>query len=184
MEYGAPKSYEIGGVKVVGAQFSDATSLVSIAGFKVGSKIKIPGPELPRAIRALWKLRLFTDVQINKEKTVGDVIFLEIVVKERASLSTYSYTGVKKSTHDDLNQIANRFLLKGAIVTDNNKTNAAQGMEKYFREKGFLDAKVSDVTTKDGSPAVRAIFDMTAKVVIGALDDSVVAEVNEVLAQI
>ena len=27
----------------------------------------------------------------------------------------------------------------------------------------LLDAKVSDVTTKDGSPAVRAIFDMTAK---------------------
>jgi hypothetical protein len=44
MEYGAPKSYEIGGVKVAGAQFSDANSLVSIAGFKVGSKIKIPGP--------------------------------------------------------------------------------------------------------------------------------------------
>jgi outer membrane protein insertion porin family len=149
MEYGAPKSFEVGGVKVAGAQFSDANSLVSIAGFKVGSKIKIPGPDLPRAIRALWKLRLFTDVQINREKTVGDVIFLEIVVKERPSLSTYSYTGVKKSTHEDLNNVANRFLLKGAIVTDNNKTNAAQGMEKYFREKGFLDAKVSVVEIVD-----------------------------------
>ncbi|MEO0040644.1 MAG: hypothetical protein RL329_92 [Bacteroidota bacterium] len=149
MEYGAPKSYEIGGVKVVGAQYSDASALTGIAGFKVGSKIKIPGPDLPRAIRALWKLRLFTDVQINKEKTVGDVIFLEIEVKERPSLSVYSFTGVKKSVHEDLNPIANRFLLKGAIVTDNNKTNAATGMEKYFREKGYLDAKVSVVETID-----------------------------------
>jgi outer membrane protein insertion porin family len=149
MEYGAPKSYEIGGVKVVGAQYSDASALTGIAGFKVGSKIKIPGPDLPRAIRALWKLRLFTDVQINKEKTVGDVIFLEIAVKERPSLSVYSFTGVKKSVHEDLNPIANRFLLKGAIVTDNNKTNAATGMEKYFREKGYLDAKVSVVETID-----------------------------------
>ncbi|HKK80224.1 MAG TPA: hypothetical protein VJ933_11375, partial [Phaeodactylibacter sp.] len=80
LEYeGDPLEYEIGGIKVQGADFSDDNAIISIAGFKVGDKIRIPGPAIQKAIKALWKLRLFTDVQIIKEKTIGDIVFLEII---------------------------------------------------------------------------------------------------------
>ena len=79
-DYSEPKDYEIGGLKVTGAVFSDENALLSIAGFKVGDKIRVPGGDIPRAIKNLWKLRLFTDVQIYKEKTIGDVVFLEIYI--------------------------------------------------------------------------------------------------------
>ena len=39
--------------------------MVSISGLKVGDKIKFPGEEIPKSIRKLWKLRLFTDIQIG-----------------------------------------------------------------------------------------------------------------------
>ena len=42
-------------------------------------------------------------IQILKEKTIGDVIFFEISIKERPHITTYSYKGAKKSQHDDLN---------------------------------------------------------------------------------
>ena len=61
VDYTAKKDYEIGGLKVTGANFSDENALLSIAGFKVGDKIRIPGGDIPRAIKSLWKLRLFTD---------------------------------------------------------------------------------------------------------------------------
>ena len=67
---------------------------------------------------------MFTDIQIYQEKTIGDVIFLEIVVQERPRLSRHSFKGAKKSNHDDLNEEVEKYLLKGGIVTENVKTNA------------------------------------------------------------
>jgi outer membrane protein insertion porin family len=147
--YGAPKDYEIGGVKVTGMQFTDQNAIIGVSGLQVGKKIKFPGPDVQRAMKSLWKLRLFENVQIIKEKTIGDAIFFEIQIKERASLTTYSYNGAKKSQHDDLNPIVNRFIPKGTIVTESNKANVVNGIEKYYREKGYLDANVKIVEEKD-----------------------------------
>ncbi|NUO01564.1 MAG: right-handed parallel beta-helix repeat-containing protein, partial [Saprospiraceae bacterium] len=141
--YGEPKEYELGGIKVTGADYSDDNAIISISGLRVGDKLRIPGPEVPKAIKALWKLRLFESVEILKEKTIGDVIFLEIVVQERPRLTRHSFTGIKKSFHDDLNEEVNKHLLKGGIVTENVKVNASEGIEKYFVEKGYLDTRVT-----------------------------------------
>ncbi len=142
-DYSNPTDYEIGGITVTGADYSDDNALIGISGLRVGDKIRVPGSDIPRAIKALWKLRLFTDVQIIKEKTIGEVIFLEIKVQERPRLSTFSYKGAKKSYHDDLNEEVNKFLLKGGIVTENVKVNAAEAIEGYYEGKGFLDAQVA-----------------------------------------
>ena len=150
MAYGAPKDYEIGGVKVTGVQYTDANAVIGVSGLQVGKKIKFPGPDIQKAMKALWKLRLFDDVQIIKEKTIGDVIFFELQIKERPSMTTFSYTGAKKSQHDELNAIVTRFIPKGTIVTESNKANVINGISKYYREKGYLDAKATATEEKDG----------------------------------
>ncbi|TXB61787.1 outer membrane protein assembly factor BamA [Phaeodactylibacter luteus] len=162
LEYGEPLEFEIGGVKVVGADFSDDNAIISIAGFRVGDKIRIPGPDVQKAIKALWKLRLFTDVQVVKEKTIGDIVFLEIHVQERPRLTRHSYRGVKKSVHDDLNDEVNKYLLKGGIVTENVKVNAREAIEEYFIGKGFLDARatVTEITDSIRANSVRLVFDI------------------------
>jgi outer membrane protein insertion porin family len=150
-DYSSKKEFEIGGITVVGNNYSDENAIVSISGLKVGDKVRIPGNAIPKAIKALWRLRLFTDVQIHQEKTIGDVIFLEIIVEERPRLSVYSYLGVKKSLHDNLNEEVDRYLLKGGIVTDNVKVNASEAIEEYFIGKGYLDARVSVEEFPDSS---------------------------------
>lgn len=142
-DYSNPKDYEIGGIKVTGADYSDDNAIINISGLQVGDKVRVPGPEIPKAIKALWKLRLFTNVQIVQEKTIGDVIFLEIIVQERPRLSQYTYRDIKKSYHDDLNEQVNKHILKGGIVTENVKVNAQKEIEKFFIDKGYLDASVS-----------------------------------------
>lgn len=162
IDYSQPKDYEIGGVEVTGAKFSDANAIISIAGFRVGDRIRIPGGDIPRALRSLWKLSLFTDVQILKTKTIGDVIFLEIAVQERPRLSTHSYKGVKKGSHDDLNEEVNKYLIKGGIVTEAIKSNSAYAIKKYFIEKGFFDVKVNVLEEEDPSRinSVKLVFDI------------------------
>lgn len=174
VDYAEQKEYEIGGVTVSGANFSDDNAIISIAGLQVGNKIRIPGNEIPKAIKALWKLRLFTDVRILKQRTLGDVVFLEIIVQERPRLTNYAYKGAKKSQHTKLNEIVDQHLLKGGIVTDNVKVNASEGLEAFYQGKGFLDAEVTVEEIPDSSRAnaVRLLFHVNPgnKIKINAID--------------
>ncbi len=164
-DYSETKEFEIGGINVMGNDYSDENAITSISGLRVGEKIRIPGNKIPKAIKALWKLRLFTDVKIVKEKTIGDVIFLEIRVQERPRLSQYAYEGTKKSYHDDLNEEVNRFLLKGGIVTDNIKVNAREAIEQFFVDKGYMDVEVTVREMPDPSRvnSVQLIFEIDRK---------------------
>ncbi len=161
-DYTAAADFEIGGIKVTGAKFSDANAIISITGLRVGDKIKIPGTDIPHAIKALWKLRLFTDIEIVEEKKIGDVIFLEIKVTELPRFARHSFKGVRKGYHDDMNDIVNKYLLKGGIVTENVKTNVCNGLEQFFVEKGYLDAQVTANEFKDENSqnGVRIEFDI------------------------
>ncbi len=165
MDYGQPQDFEIGGLVVKGAEYSDDNALIAVAGLKVGDKIRIPGNGIKKAIRKLMNLRLFTDVQIYKEKTIGEIIFLEIVVQERPRLSVHSFKGAKKSRHDDLNDALEDYLIKGGIVTENVKANASNAIKKYYREKGFLDTEVSvrEIEDKKKVNAVRLEFKINPK---------------------
>ncbi len=161
-DYSSSKDFEIGGITVEGAEYSDDNAVIGVTGLKVGAKIRIPGPVIPKAIKSLWKLRLFTDVQIIKEKTIGDVIFLRLIVKEQPRLFRHSFKGAKKSHHDDLNEIVDRFLPKGGVVTSNAKTNAKEGIREYYVEKGYLDAKVDIEQYPDSSRinSVRLVYNI------------------------
>lgn len=162
MTYGEPKDFEIGGITVVGANFSDDNAIIGVTGLKIGENLRIPGPEIPKAIKALWKLRLFTDVKIIQEKVIGDVIFLEVHLQERPRLSRHTYRGTRKSYHDDLNDEVNRFLLKGGIVTENIKVNSAEAIQNFFINKGFLDVKVDVIEEQDTARinSVLLVFDI------------------------
>ena len=160
-DYSEPKDYEIGGLKITGAVFSDENALKSIAGFRVGDRIRVPGGDIPRAMKALWNLKLFTHIEILQEKTAGDIIFLEIKVQERPRLSNHAFKNIKKPLHDDINDLINPYLVKGGIVTENTKVTAQKIIEKYFIDKGYLDVKVTVIEEPDSSRinAVRLIFD-------------------------
>jgi outer membrane protein insertion porin family len=149
IDYTNAKEYEVGGIKVTGAAFTDANALISISGLQVGKKIKIPGTETAQAMKALWKLKLFTDVAINQERLQGDIIFLEIKVTELPRYTRHAFSGVKKNKHDDLNATVTKFLTKGTIFNENARVSIVNALQKDFIEKGYLDAKVTVTNSND-----------------------------------
>ena len=165
IDYSVKKDYEIGGIEVKGAEQRDRNAIKSIAGLKVGQKITIPGPEISKGIKSLWKLRLFSDVQIVQTKTLGDVVFLEIQLSERPTLSRYSYKGVKKSKHDDLNDIVKGIISKQSIVTEDQKNLAALRIADFFIGKGKLDTEVSveEFTDEKKANSIRLVFTIDTK---------------------
>ena len=73
-DYSNPKTYEIGGIMVNGANNLNKKTLITITDLSVGEKIKIPGDDISTAITKLWEQGLFSDVDIAIEKIVDDVI--------------------------------------------------------------------------------------------------------------
>lgn len=161
-DYSEPQEYEIGGIKVQGAFFAEENAIIGVTGLSVGKNVRIPGPDIPRAIKNLWRLRLFTNVAIEEEKTIGDVIFLTVRVEERPRFLRHSFEGAKQGRHEDLNEEINKFLVRGGIVTEDAKVNAAEAVRGYYIEKGYLDATVSveEITDSTRANSVRLVFDI------------------------
>ncbi|MEZ4918511.1 MAG: outer membrane protein assembly factor BamA [Saprospiraceae bacterium] len=156
VDYDNTLDYEIGGLRVTGNEYADANALIALSGLRVGDTIRIPSPLFPKAIRSLWKLKLFTDVQILVERTQGNIVFLEIAVTELPRYSRHSFAGVKKSAHDELNDLIERYLQKGTILTENIKTTLSYAISQYYIEKGFLNARV-DIESEPDDRAVNSV---------------------------
>ncbi len=165
IEYGEVQELEIGGIEVTGVFFSDPNAIKSVAGLKVGQTIKIPGTDITKAMKNLWKLRLFDNVEITQDKIVGKIIFLSIHLTERARLANWSYRGVPQGQHDDLNDIVKPFLIKGQVAGEAMQANAKNAIQNHFVKKGYLDTqvKVIEEPTAEHANAVNLIFDIDTK---------------------
>ena len=165
IDYGQKNEYEIAAVEINGAIKRDRNAIRSIAGLRPGEKVRIPGPNIPKAIKALWRLRLFEDVQIIQDSVVGDLVYLQIYLRERPILSRYTYRGVGKGKHDDLNDIVGGVMNKGGIVTEDQKILASKNIREFFVEKGKLDAEVKVIEERDETreDAVKLIFEIDEK---------------------
>lgn len=172
LDYNKPKQYEIGGITISGIKFLDSYALIKLTGLDVGDKIQVPGDKISGAIKKLWVQGLFDDIQINVSKIDGDLIFFDIALKERPRLSRFSFTGVKKSEADEIRERIK--LVSGKVVNDNLINNTKNSIEKYYTEKGYLNAKINIVESKDSimtnSVMLRINIDKNKKVKIESIN--------------
>ena len=75
VDYSTPKSYEIGGIMVNGADNLNNSALITISGLTIGDTIKIPSDNISIAITKLWKEGLFADINITIDKIVKNKVF-------------------------------------------------------------------------------------------------------------
>ncbi len=143
VDYSNPKKYVIGGTRFVGieSKLLDENSLIVRCGLMVNKIITVPGEDFSKAIESLWKMRLFSDIEISVEKILGDQIFLIVKVTELPKISFYSPAGVSKAERDDLRE---KWEITGGVTPYNayTKANIAHITEDYFAEKGYLNTRV------------------------------------------
>lgn len=143
-----PHRYKVANVTVTGNKYFDAALLTSIANITVGDEIVIPGGDnFSKAISNLWKQNYFSNVEIYITKVEGSNIFLEIAVTERPRLSSFSFKGIPKTQAEDLTPKVG--LIRGRIVTENNRRAAIEAIEKYYAEKGYQGVKTTIQEVKD-----------------------------------
>jgi outer membrane protein insertion porin family len=140
LDYANPKKFEIGGITVTGVKFLDNSVLVTLSGLTVGDKITVPGEEISKAIKNLWDQGLFENVIISATQIQGDLIFLNIDLKERPRMSTFSFGGIKKAEADNVRDEIK--LATGDVVTENMLIRTKNTVRNYFIKKGYLDTDV------------------------------------------
>ena len=67
-DYANPQTFEIGPVRVIGADNYDHQAIKLIAGLRTGQKITLPSQQITKAIQNLWAEGLFSDIAIYAEK--------------------------------------------------------------------------------------------------------------------
>ena len=88
--YMSPKEYELGPIKVYGADNYDHQAIKLIAGLRQGLPITLPSEQINTAIKNLWKEGLFSDIAIYAEKEIAGVVYLIIELKPRPHLVAFS----------------------------------------------------------------------------------------------
>ena len=58
--------YKILGISVEGNKSADVNTIIASSGLKVGDEIKIPGDQTLNAIKQLYVLDIFSDIEITK----------------------------------------------------------------------------------------------------------------------
>ena len=143
-DYLTPKTYEIGGITLEGAENFDSRVVQLVAGLQVGDNVKIPGDKISTAIENLWKQGMFEDVQIRVTRIQGNVAFLKIVLKERPRMLRFSFTGVKKGEDKKLREEIN--IKTGDVVTENMLRTSSNKIKSFYIDKGYTRVEVEPTT--------------------------------------
>jgi outer membrane protein insertion porin family len=139
---GTQKSYKILGISVEGNKSTDATTIIANSGLKVGSEIQVPGDQTLNAIRQLWTLNIFSDIQIIIDREVTEGVFLLIKVQEYPRLERVVIEGNDEIDTDDIEQKIT--FMRGTVISPQSVAKLKLRIKDLYDEDGFLNAKITD----------------------------------------
>ncbi len=140
LDYAKPEIYEVGSIRITGADNYDHQAIQLIAGIKVGDRISVPGDDITRAIKNLWDEELFSDVRILVDQIQGNVISLLFALQPRPKLSRFRFEGASKKEADNLREEIKLF--SGKSITENLIFKTKRQVRGYYREKGYYNVNV------------------------------------------
>jgi outer membrane protein insertion porin family len=143
------------GISVEGNKYADPAAVIANSGLKVGEDIAYPGDQIGQAVRKLWSLRIFSDVQIAIDRKAGDGVFLVIRVVELPRYDGILIEGEDAIDEGDIMKKLN--LIKGQVFSPQDAVKIRKEMKKLYEEKGYLLATVDATTQPSDSSQDRVL---------------------------
>lgn len=143
------KEYILAKVEVTGKVSYNEQTITTFTGLEKGQSIIVPGEDISAAIKKLWKLGLFSDVNFYVSEIKGDSIFLELNINELPKISDVKIKGIKKGKIEEI--IKETDLKKGKIVNENLLTTTKNYIENKYKKEGFYNTKVAINTIPNDS---------------------------------
>jgi len=140
------KIYKILGIAVEGNKYADASTIIATSGLKVDDEIEIPGDQTIGAIKKLWGLNIFSDVQILVDKVIQNGAFIVIKVEEYPRIEGYSFEGNDKIKKDDIDKKIN--LTRGQVLKPQEVFKIIRKIQSLYEEEGYLFSEIKPVRFK------------------------------------
>ena len=131
-----PNTYKIKNIDVreVNGKAVQKALVVLYSGLSIGQEIKVPGSEIPEAIKNIWKRDYFSDVQVFfLPSGNSNEIVVQFVVKEQPRLNWYRFLNVTNSQAKTLKEETD--LRKGMYITPNLVNRSIQKIKAYYLDK-------------------------------------------------
>ncbi len=160
LDYSAePKSYIIGELKATGLRAINPELLIKTTGLAKGDEITIPGDRLSAITRRLMDQRHFSDIETFTSFR-GDTVDITFELKERQRVKQWIFEGTKGSEAKDMQTQLK--LRRSGELSQFAIMSALEGIDNFYNEKGFRNAKVDVMVTPDS--ATRNFVNVTFKV--------------------
>ncbi len=135
-----PRTYKILSINAEGNKFYDSRIIIANSGLKIGDEIMIPSETTQQAIKNLWNMKLFSDVEISVDKKVGDGAYIIIKVKELPKLDNIKFSGNDEFSDKDL---ADKIPLEtGQVITPQTVKDIEYNLIKLYETEGYPLATV------------------------------------------
>lgn len=133
--------YKVLGISVEGSLTADATTIIANSGLKVGDEVEVPGDKLINAVRRLWNLNIFKDVQIIIDQKIENGIFLLIKIEEYKRFEKFIVRGSDEVDEDDIYEKIT--LGRGQVIRPQSIYRAITKVKELYDEEGYLNAKIN-----------------------------------------
>ena len=142
VDYNNPKEYIVSGISVEGNKYVSSNRIIDFTGMVEGMKLTVPGDDVSSIIDRLWFSTYFEDATIAIDSIVPtrDSAYFKISVEERPRVSAWTYSGIKSGERKEIEERVN--LRRGGVFSDYVAKTATDIILRYYKEKGFLLAKV------------------------------------------
>lgn len=137
------KTYKILGVSIEGNALSDPNTILFNSGLRVGDEIEVPGEQTLNAIKNLWNLGIFGDVQISIERQMANGVYLLIKVKEIQKLEKIVIEGNDEISESDLTKKIS--LVAGQTVRPQDLYALQFKIKAAYDDESYMQAKIDPI---------------------------------------
>jgi outer membrane protein insertion porin family len=136
-----PVNYKILSIAVQGNRTADANTIIANSGLKVGDELQVPGDRTLTAIKQLYALNIFSEIEIVIEKQVADGVFLLIKVEEFPRFERVEFTGNDELSEKDIREKVT--FIRGQILKPAEISRLKLRILDAYEEEGYLNAKIN-----------------------------------------
>ena len=135
------QSYEVASVVVEGNRAVETSLISSVSGLTTG--MKLSSTSVQEAIRRIYALGLFSDVQVSGE-FAGGRINIKITVVEQPQVVKIDFDGNNKFKDDKLKEKLTIF--ERQTISPSQLTSNSEAIKKFYRSEGYYLAEVTPET--------------------------------------
>jgi outer membrane protein insertion porin family len=144
----ASQQFKINNIRIEGNVTADSSLILLNSGIIRGTYIS--ADQIQRAVKNLWALNIFSNIQILAERQIGESLDLLIKVEEFPRLEGWAVEGNKKLKKKDVDKEMGFY--KGMVFTPFAQYKARRALINKYKDEGYLLAKVQiDTVAGEGN---------------------------------